>query len=116
MSGERKVDLTYEDIVALKDEIVLVDVRDHNEIEETGQLPGSIHIPLPELKEALLLPPEEFKKKYDGAAPLKNAPLVFSCRSGNRSRRAMNAALELGFAESRHYIGGFLDWQAKTQK
>jgi rhodanese-related sulfurtransferase len=45
--GERKVDLTYDEIVDLKsrDEIILVDVRDNNEIEETGQLPGSIHIP-----------------------------------------------------------------------
>jgi rhodanese-related sulfurtransferase len=45
--GDRKVDLTYDEIVDLKsrDEIILVDVRDNNEIEETGQLPGSIHIP-----------------------------------------------------------------------
>ncbi|CAB3383169.1 Hypothetical predicted protein [Cloeon dipterum] len=102
MSTERKVDLTYEDILGLKTQraIVLVDVRDHNEIQETGKLPDSIHIPLPELSQALQLPPEEFQKKYDGAElPLKSAPLVFSCRSGNRSRRAMNAALELGFAE-----------------
>ncbi|CAB3383170.1 Hypothetical predicted protein [Cloeon dipterum] len=47
MSTERKVDLTYEDILGLKTQraIVLVDVRDHNEIQETGKLPDSIHIP-----------------------------------------------------------------------
>lgn len=46
-AGDRKVDLTYDEIVDLKsrNEIILVDVRDNNEIEETGQLPGSIHIP-----------------------------------------------------------------------
>jgi rhodanese-related sulfurtransferase len=55
---------------------------------------------VPELSAALQLPPEEFKKKYScPEQPSKSAPLVFSCRSGNRSRRAMNAALELGFAQ-----------------
>lgn len=46
-NANRNVDLTYEDIIALKakKEIILVDVREHNEIQETGKLPDSIHIP-----------------------------------------------------------------------
>jgi len=40
-------DLTFEDIIDLKskNEIILVDVRDLNEIQENGELPGCIHIP-----------------------------------------------------------------------
>jgi rhodanese-related sulfurtransferase len=52
-----------------------------------------------ELNGALQLPPEEFSKKYGADLPLKSAPLVFSCRSGNRSRRAMNAVRQLGFEQ-----------------
>jgi rhodanese-related sulfurtransferase len=54
---------------------------------------------VPELSKALQLPPEEFKKIYGVEQPSKNAPLVFSCGGKNRSRRAMNAAIELGFTE-----------------
>ncbi|XP_059474856.1 thiosulfate sulfurtransferase/rhodanese-like domain-containing protein 3 [Neocloeon triangulifer] len=119
MSEERKIDLSYDDIIDLKakDQIVLVDVREPKEIQETGKLPGSIHIPLGELQQALQLPSEEFKSKYEGAdQPDKTSDLVFSCRGGVRSRKAMAAAQEIGFANVRHYAGGWLDWEAKTKK
>lgn len=40
-------DLFYDDIIALKqrNEIILIDVREPSEIQETGILPGSVHIP-----------------------------------------------------------------------
>lgn len=40
-------DLFYADIVNLsgKKEIILIDVREPAEIQETGKLPGSTHIP-----------------------------------------------------------------------
>ena len=50
-----------------------------------------------ELAAALQGPSEDFETKYGFSQPAKDAQLVFSCRSGNRSRRAMDAALELGF-------------------
>ena len=39
--------LNYEDIVKLNENrsICLIDVRENSEIQETGKLPGSIHIP-----------------------------------------------------------------------
>jgi rhodanese-related sulfurtransferase len=49
MSGTEPAgkDLSYDDIIKLKqkNEIILIDVREPSEIEETGKLPGSIHIP-----------------------------------------------------------------------
>jgi rhodanese-related sulfurtransferase len=51
-----------------------------------------------ELKKALSESAEDFKRAYGGAEqPTKDAELIFSCRSGNRSRNAMAAARELGF-------------------
>ncbi|XP_065339756.1 thiosulfate sulfurtransferase/rhodanese-like domain-containing protein 3 [Cloeon dipterum] len=118
MSGDRKIDLSYEDLLELKAQggIVLVDVREHKEIQETGKLPGSIHIPLGELQQALKSSADEFKKKYEGAdLPTKTSELVFSCKGGMRSRKAMAAAQEVGFTNVRHYAGGWLDWEAKTK-
>ncbi|KAJ9584721.1 hypothetical protein L9F63_020926, partial [Diploptera punctata] len=113
-SGPKCKDLCYEDIIHLtkKNEIILIDVREMSEIKETGKLPGSIHIPLGDLKQALQsLPEEEFKRKYGIPKPVNTANLVFSCRSGKRSRSAMETAMSIGFVNSRHYNGGFLDWQ-----
>jgi rhodanese-related sulfurtransferase len=48
MSTDRKVDLSYEDLLEVKakgDAVVLIDVREPSEIQETGKLPGSINIP-----------------------------------------------------------------------
>lgn len=47
MSGDKKIDLTYQDLLDVKAQsgVILVDVREHKEIQETGKLPGSIHIP-----------------------------------------------------------------------
>lgn len=46
MSGDTKL-LDYEQLLeAQKDEdCLIIDVREQNEINETGKLPGSIHIP-----------------------------------------------------------------------
>lgn len=113
-SGPTTKDLSYNDIIQLKqkNEIILIDVRELSEIQETGKLPGSVHIPLGELKNALqLLSPADFLKKYGIDKPKPDANLVFSCRSGKRSRNAMEDAGSIGFLNSRHYAGGFLDWQ-----
>jgi rhodanese-related sulfurtransferase len=47
MSGDKKIDLTYQDLLDVKAQggVILVDVRENNEIQETGKLPDSIHIP-----------------------------------------------------------------------
>ncbi|KDR12490.1 thiosulfate sulfurtransferase/rhodanese-like domain-containing protein 3 [Zootermopsis nevadensis] len=114
VTGPEVKDLSYEDIIELKqkNEIILIDVREPSEIEETGKLPGSVHIPLGELKNALeVLSQADFLKKYGTEKPKRDANLVFSCRTGKRSRTAMETATSIGFLNSRHYSGGFTDWQ-----
>lgn len=46
-SGPTTKDLSYNDIVELKqnNKIILIDVREPAEIQETGFIPGSVHIP-----------------------------------------------------------------------
>lgn len=51
-----------------------------------------------ELKNALqLLPSADFLKRYGIDKPKPDANLVFSCRSGKRSRSAMETAVSIGF-------------------
>ena len=48
MSGQGDQDLivNYEGVLqAQKDNVLIIDVREDSEINETGKLPGSIHIP-----------------------------------------------------------------------
>jgi hypothetical protein len=47
MSTDMLIDLSYEDLLEAKAKgnAVLIDVREHSEIQDTGKLPGSIHIP-----------------------------------------------------------------------
>ena len=117
MSSTSNRDLFYDDIIKLssKKEITLIDVREPAEIQETGKLPGSTHIPLGDVPSALSMDEEAFSKKYGIQKPGPDDPLVFSCRSGKRSVAALEKALALGFSKSRHYAGGWLDWEKNTK-
>ncbi|KAI4460212.1 thiosulfate sulfurtransferase rdl2 mitochondrial-related [Holotrichia oblita] len=98
----------------LKDnkEVLLVDVREPKEIQESGIIPGAINIPLGTLENALKnVSSEEFLTTYNRQKPQINTPLIFSCRSGNRSSKAETIALNLGYKDVKNYLGGWLDWE-----
>ncbi|EEB16164.1 Heat shock protein 67B2, putative [Pediculus humanus corporis] len=110
---------SYDELLEKKKDknVVLVDVRDYSEITQTGKLPGSIHIPLGELKKALSeMSPENFKSRYQFDKPSKDTEIIFSCRGGRRSVEALKLALELGYHRSSNYKGGWLDWEKNTKK
>lgn len=79
--------------------IVLVDVREPDEFA-AGRIPGSILNPL---------------RSFDPAALPKAAGkrVVLSCRSGNRSLRALEIAQASGRTDvTAHYPGGMNGWMA----
>uniref|UniRef100_A0A182NH53 Rhodanese domain-containing protein n=1 Tax=Anopheles dirus TaxID=7168 RepID=A0A182NH53_9DIPT len=96
---------TYEEVLDLPNhpEKLLIDVRNPNELEETGKIPTSINIPLdvvtkafgPETSEA------EFAQRYGVAKPGLDHYLILSCRTGRRSQMALDAIAELGY---RNYL------------
>ena len=47
----------------LKAGTVLIDVRNPGEVSETGKIPGSVNIPLPELQDAFNMNSALFKDK-----------------------------------------------------
>ncbi len=78
-------------------QIVLVDVREPNEIQAES-IPGAIAMPISVFDPAAL-PDAEGKR------------LVFSCRSGQRSQKAAAAAQAHGLALEEHMAGGIIAWR-----
>lgn len=76
---------------------ILIDVREQEELDESGYVDGSIHIPLAEVEEKL---PE--------IAPDLSTELIFYCASGKRSQKATELAVEMGY-QSVYNLGGLSD-------
>ena len=76
---------------------LLIDVREQEELDESGYLEGSIHIPVGELAEKL---PE--------AAPDHYQELIFYCASGKRSQKATEQAIDMGY-QTAYNLGGLKD-------
>ena len=83
---------------------LLIDVREAEELAEEGYIPGSIHIPLAEVAEKL---PE--------VAPDHNTELIFYCKSGKRSQKATEQAVEMGYQKV-YNLGGIGDWPYEIAK
>ncbi len=75
--------------------MTLVDVREPHEFE-AGAIPGSISHPL---------------STFDpDALRTLSGRVVFSCRTGVRSVRAIEWAQAAGLKLNEHYLGGFKEW------
>ncbi|KAH8358549.1 hypothetical protein KR093_000849 [Drosophila rubida] len=109
---------TYEEVKDIPNQLdkYLVDVRNKSELKETGTLPASINIPLPDLEKALNLPDEEFKASYGRVKPSTEAVVIFSCKAGGRAARAANLAKTMGFANAKAYPGSWTEWAQKEGK
>ncbi|XP_058055228.1 rhodanese domain-containing protein CG4456 isoform X3 [Anopheles bellator] len=106
---------TYEEVLDLPNhpEKLLIDVRNPDELAETGQIPTSINIPLPQLEEGLKLGEAEFKAKFGRDKPVPGAEIIFHCKMGGRAQRAADLAGSLGFSNARNYKGSWTEWAAK---
>ena len=79
--------------------ILLLDVRETHEFA-AGRIPGSVNFPLSSFDPARL-PREQGKK------------IVFTCRSGQRTQRAIEMARLGGRGDAdTHYAGSMNDWLA----
>jgi len=96
--------------------VYVVDVRNPNELEETGLIPGAVNIPLDIFEQALKLDDASFEGQYGVRKPdLDGSNMVINCRSGKRSLDALRIARNLGYHRSRHLPGGFLLWKEKFE-
>ncbi len=79
-------------------DVRIVDVRTRGELDSTGVIPGSEHVPL-----------EHVALQATGWD--RNAPVVLVCRSGRRSGAAAEELTEMGFAHAASLTGGLLAWE-----
>ncbi|XP_055385787.1 rhodanese domain-containing protein CG4456-like isoform X3 [Condylostylus longicornis] len=103
----------YDEIKSLPDhpEKLLIDVREPEELKETGKIPTSINIPLAEVQDALsVLDVKTFKDLYGIEKPSKEKNIIFYCMIGKRSHKASEIALKLGYKNVKNYLGSWSEW------
>jgi rhodanese-related sulfurtransferase len=100
--------LTAKDAIEMvaSGDVTLIDVRDHNEVANTGKAQGALHIPLFQLSQQADPRHPEFHPELK-----TDKPVALYCASGARSQMAVRTLSGFGFAEV-HNIGGFMHWQA----
>ena len=104
---------TFQEAAAVSN-VVVVDVRNPDEVQATGALTPTTHnIPLSQLAEALTLDSDAFQNKYNFPKPNPDeSTLVFSCRSGMRARSAASQATASGYKDVAVYSGSANEWFA----
>ncbi len=87
-------------------DIVLVDLRDDNERERHGVIPGSLHVPYAEVNENVA--PGGLLNELVRATSKR---VIFYCAFGERSAMAVEAAQHAGLSNSCHITGGLDAWK-----
>lgn len=110
----------YKDIKELPNhpEKLLVDVREQQELEETGKIPTSINIPLDSVVRVLAedVRPQKFLSKYGRRKPTFDDEIIFTCKLGKRALKAAEIANAMGFSNVKYYKGSWEDWTKNEQE
>ncbi|KAG0718676.1 Thiosulfate sulfurtransferase/rhodanese-like domain-containing protein 3 [Chionoecetes opilio] len=105
--------ITFEELSSSYKEKTIIDVRNRNEIEACGQIPGAHCIPVTEIKLACDLDKESFKSRYGFEKPDCEDALVVCCKTGVRSKAACDLLQCKGYKRHRLYSGSFSEWEEK---
>ncbi len=87
---------------------VLVDLRSHDEREQDGVIPGSVHVPRSVLEWRV----DENSGFSNPNVAQRELELVLVCNEGYSSSFAAAALRELGFSRAGDLAGGFQAWRA----
>ena len=100
--------LTADDAIALrgKPDLALIDLREKSEREKHGIIPGSLHLPYPQLPAEI--GPGGILHELAAASGKR---LVFYCAFGERSAMAVQAAQDAGLKNACHIAGGIDAWK-----
>ena len=75
--------------------VVILDVRNPDEIQAEGKIKGSVNVPLGELRPGVKLQ----------AAPDLNQKILVHCRSGVRAEKASQILIETGYKDVYNFYG-----------
>jgi rhodanese-related sulfurtransferase len=105
-----KVDYNDLSFLLSQESCMVIDVRNPEQVE-IGTIPGSVNIPLSDLKNACMLDEDEFLSKYNVPKPSKeDVMLVLSGLGPNQAMTAFEIAYKSGYKKSTQYAGGWPDW------
>lgn len=88
---------TAKDLMDETGDRTVLDVRTRSEYDE-GHIPGTV-----------LLPHDAVTEEAEGLLPDKDRLILVYCRSGNRSKQAAQALVDLGYTQVVEF-GGINDW------
>jgi rhodanese-related sulfurtransferase len=89
-----------------KPDVALIDLREKNERERHGAIPGALHVPYPSLQESI-----GSGGMVHELAKSTAKRLLFYCAFGERSAMAVQAAQDAGLASACHIEGGIDAWK-----
>lgn len=84
--------------------VLVVDVRDHPEVAQTGKIAGAIHV-----TRGMLEFEADVATPYFNPVFSKEKTVVLYCASGSRSALCANALKGIGY-ENVRIFGGFREW------
>jgi sulfur dioxygenase len=87
-------------------DVALIDLREDQERRKDGVIPGSLHVPYPDVEESLKPDGLLYQLGQGGGRRL-----IFFCTFGQRSAMAVQAAQAAGLTNSRHVQGGMQAWR-----
>lgn len=94
---------TAKELMDTEDDYVILDARTQAEYDE-GHIPG-----------AILIPHDTVATAAEDALPDKDQLILVYCRSGNRSKRASQALVDLGYTNVVEF-GGINSWPYEVEK
>ena len=103
--GAVYVNITAEEakqIMDTKEGYIILDVRTQEEYDQ-GHIPG-----------AILISHEEIAEKAEDVLTDKDQLILVYCRSGRRSKIAVEALVELGYTNIKEF-GGIIDWPYEVE-
>jgi rhodanese-related sulfurtransferase len=89
-----------------KGNVSLVDIRESEELKQSGTIPGSVHAPRGMLEFYADASLPYHKSVFD-----KNKRLILHCASGGRSALATATLKQMGYQNVAHMDGGFKAWK-----
>ncbi len=87
-------------------QVTLIDIRESNELTESGMIAGSVHAPRGMLEFYADPAFPYFKPEFD-----KNSRIILQCASGGRSALAVRTLQSMGFSNIAHLDGGLKAWK-----
>ena len=104
--GAVYVNITAEEakqIMDTEEGYIILDVRTQEEYDQ-GHIPG-----------AVLIPNTEIEARAEDELPDKDQLILVYCRSGNRSKKAAEILVELGYTNIKEF-GGIIDWPYEVEQ